>query len=192
MNQDLSEADYAKAANLMKHTGVKTNSYTKYQKWGSMACPVASVLSWIVNWGIWYGIFYLLGGHALACTLFGAAGFWAIGVRTFNYDGHGQGKDKRKDGVDYNRNDMSINQLWPGFVAGEWHNNHHLYPKSARSGFMTYQVDFAWYYIKFLSMIGAVTSYRDSKKEFMEQYHQPYKEGKKNNILPQQVEMVED
>jgi stearoyl-CoA desaturase (delta-9 desaturase) len=179
MNQNLSEADYAKATNLMKHTGVNTNSYAKYQKWGSMACPVASVLSWIVNWGIWYGIFYLLGGHALACTLFGAAGFWAVGVRTFNYDGHGQGKDKRKDGVDYNREDMSINQLWPGFVAGEWHNNHHLFPKSARSGFKAYQVDFAWYYIKFLSMIGAVTSYRDSKKEFMEQYHEPYLESKK-------------
>ncbi|WP_295647927.1 fatty acid desaturase [uncultured Mucilaginibacter sp.] len=190
MNQDLSEADYAKAANLMKHTGVKTNSYTKYQKWGSMACPVASVLSWIVNWGIWYGIFYLLGGHALACTLFGAAGFWAIGVRTFNYDGHGQGKDKRKDGVDYNRNDMSINQLWPGFVAGEWHNNHHLYPKSARSGFMAHQIDFAWYYIKFLSMIGAVTSYRDSKKEFMAQYRQPYLDGKNGKPEATEKELV--
>jgi stearoyl-CoA desaturase (delta-9 desaturase) len=179
MNQNLSEADYTKATNLMKHTGVKTNSFAEYQKWGSMASPVGSVISWIVNWGIWYGIFYLLGGHALACTLFGAAGFWAVGVRTFNYDGHGQGKDKRKDGVDYNREDMSINQLWPGFVAGEWHNNHHLFPKSARSGFKAYQVDFAWYYIRFLSMIGAVTSYRDSKKDFMEQYHQPYVESKK-------------
>ena len=179
MNQDLNEADYAKATNLMKHTGVNTNSFNKYQKWGSMACPFGSVLSWIVNWGIWYAIFYFMGGHALACTLFGAAGFWAVGVRTFNYDGHGQGKDKRKDGVDYNREDMSINQLWPGFVAGEWHNNHHLFPKSARSGFKAYQVDFAWYYIKFLSMIGAVTSYRDSKKDFMEQYHQPYIESKK-------------
>jgi fatty-acid desaturase len=177
--QNLSEADYAKATNLMKHTGIKTNSYAMYQKWGSMASPLTSIVSWIVNWGIWYAIFYLIGGHALACTLFGAAGFWAIGVRTFNYDGHGQGKDKRRDGVDYNREDMSINQLWPGFVAGEWHNNHHLYPKSARSGFKAYQVDFAWYYIKFLSMIGGVTSYRDSKQDFMEQYHKPYIEGKK-------------
>ncbi len=193
MNQNLNEADYAKATNLMKHTGVNTNSFSKYQKWGSMACPIASVLSWIVNWGIWYGIFYLLGGHAFACTLFGAAGFWAVGVRTFNYDGHGQGKDKRKDGKDYNREDMSINQLWPGFVAGEWHNNHHLYPKSARSGFKAYQVDFAWYYIKFLSMIGGVTSYRDSKKDFMEQYHKPYLESKKTVCVDiKEAELVEN
>jgi stearoyl-CoA desaturase (delta-9 desaturase) len=65
---------------------------------------------------------------------------------------------------------MSINQLWPGYVAGEWHNNHHLFPKSARSGFKPYQFDLAWCYIKFLSMIGAVSSYRDSKKQFLLEY----------------------
>jgi fatty-acid desaturase len=68
----------------------------------------------------WYG---------LACAVFGSAGIWAVGVRTFNYEGHGKGEDKRRDGVDYNREDMSINQVWPGYVAGEWHNNHHLLPK---------------------------------------------------------------
>jgi fatty-acid desaturase len=60
----------------------------------------------------------------------------------------------RRDGVDHNREDMSINQLWPGYVAGEWHNNHHLYPKSARSGFKPYQFDLAWCYIKMMSMLG--------------------------------------
>jgi stearoyl-CoA desaturase (delta-9 desaturase) len=68
---------------------------------------------------------------------------------------------------------MSINQVWPGIVAGEWHNNHHLYPTSARSGFKTFQVDSAWYYIKFMSMIGAVKSYKDSKAEFNEKYCKP-------------------
>jgi stearoyl-CoA desaturase (delta-9 desaturase) len=65
---------------------------------------------------------------------------------------------------------MSINQLWPGYVAGEWHNNHHLFPKSARSGFKAHQLDLAWCYIKFMSMIGAVSSYRDSKKQFLLEY----------------------
>ena len=82
--------------------------------------------------------------------MFGAAGFWAVGVRTYNYEGHGKGEDKRRDGVDHNREDMSINQIWPGYVAGEWHNNHHLYPKSARSGFKPYQLDLAWCYIKLI------------------------------------------
>ena len=112
----------------------------------------------------------------MACALFGSAFVWAAGVRTFNYEGHGKGEDKRVVGTDYNTKDMSVNQLWPGIVAGEWHNNHHLYPKSARTGFKAHQVDFAWYYIKFMHTVGAVSSYRDSKADFMNEYHKPFVE----------------
>jgi stearoyl-CoA desaturase (delta-9 desaturase) len=180
--KNLSEEDYNKALKLMKHTGVKANSYNEYLKWGSIAQPLNTVLLLILNWGFWFAVFYLVGGPGLACALFGGAFVWAVGVRTFNYEGHGKGEDKRTDGIDYNRKDMSINQLWPGIVAGEWHNNHHLYPKSARSGFKPHQVDFAWYYIKFLSMIGAVTYYRDSKKQFYKDHHEPYVNSKRTIV----------
>ncbi len=181
--QNLSEADYDKALLLMKHTGVPANNYTQYQKWGSVAKPFNAVLSLLINWAFWYGIFFLIGGNPLACAIFGSAFVWAVGVRTFNYEGHGKGKDKRVDGVDFNRDDMSVNQLWPGFVAGEWHNNHHLYPKSARSGFKSYQIDFAWYYIRFMYMMGAVTSYHDSKKDFLRHYETPFVQDKKREVL---------
>jgi len=171
---DLDESDYRKVKILMKHTGIKANNYKQYLRWGSYVNPARAVLAWLLNWGFWYFAFYLLGGHALACTLFGAAGFWAIGVRTFNYEGHGKGKDKQRNGIDYNRKDMSVNQLWPGLVAGEWHNNHHLFPKSARSGFKPWQIDLAWYYIKSMSVIGAITTYHDAKKQFYEEYYHPY------------------
>ncbi|MEP6610240.1 MAG: fatty acid desaturase, partial [Mucilaginibacter sp.] len=164
--RNMSEKDYNTCTNLMSHTGVKPNTYAQYQKFGSIANPFRTIVGILLNWSFWFGAFYLVGGMGLACAVFGAAGFWAVGVRTFNYEGHGKGQDKRRDGVDYNREDMSINQLWPGYVAGEWHNNHHLYPKSARSGFKPHQLDLAWCYIKFMSMIGAVSWYRDSKKEF--------------------------
>jgi sn-1 stearoyl-lipid 9-desaturase len=164
--RNMSEKDYAKCVNLMNHTGVKTNTYQQYQKWGTLANPTRAIIGIILNWAFWFTAFYLIGGPGLVCAIFGAAGFWAVGVRTFNYEGHGKGKDKRREGIDHNRDDMSINQVWPGYVAGEWHNNHHLYPKSARSGFKTYQLDMAWCYIKFMSLIGAVSSYHDAKKEF--------------------------
>jgi stearoyl-CoA desaturase (delta-9 desaturase) len=171
--RNMSEKTYNKCVTLMGHTGVKPNTYAQYKKWGSIANPVRTVLSIVLNWGFWFAVFFLIGGAALVCTVFGAAGVWAVGVRTFNYEGHGKGQDKRRDGVDYNRDDMSINQLWPGYVAGEWHNNHHLFPKSARSGFKPHQVDMAWYYIKLLNILGAVSSYKDSKKQFYLEYCQP-------------------
>lgn len=172
--QDLSEADYNRVKLLMKHTGIKGNTYAQYLKWGSFLNPARGMVSWTLNWSFWYLAFFLLGGHALACTLFGAAGFWAVGVRTFNYEGHGKGKNVQREGIDFNTTDNSVNQVWPGIVAGEWHNNHHLFPKSARSGFKPYQVDLAWYYIWFMHKIGAVKSYKDFKRQFYQQYQQPY------------------
>lgn len=179
--KDLSEKDYDHALKLMRHTGVMANSYKQYQKWGSIASPWLTVLHWVLNWSFWYGLFYLIGGHPLACALFTGAGVWTVGVRTFNYEGHGKGKDQRKHGTDYNWNDRSINQAWPGIVAGEWHNNHHLYPKSARAGFKPHQIDFAWYFIKFMHLIGAVSSYNDSTRSFYEEYYLPHKQAKKIN-----------
>lgn len=184
--KNLSESDYNKALILMRHTGVLPNNFEDYKIWGSVARPLNTVLLLLLNWGFWYGIFYLAGGHGLACALFGSAFVWAVGVRTFNYEGHGKGDDKRKEGNDFSHNDKSINQLWPGIVAGEWHSNHHLYPNSARSGFKNYQIDFAWYYIKFLHLIGGVSSYRDSKQQFYKEHFQPYllrKKSKTEKIL---------
>lgn len=172
--KDLNEQEYSMLVKLTHHIGLKMNSYKEYLKWGSIVSPMNLITSCVFNWIFWFLVFYLIGGYDLAITIFGITFFWGIGVRTFNYKGHGKGKDERREGIDFNLHDMSINQLWPGFVAGEWHNNHHLYPASARSGFLPHQIDFAWLYIKLLSLIGAVSSYHDSKELFIENYWKPY------------------
>ncbi len=186
INRNLSEEDYKRVVGLMKHTGVKPNSYEQYKKWGSIEHPVAVITSWILNWSFWFVALYLIGeyllngtGMSLVCAIFGSAFVWTVGVRTFNYEGHGKGKEKHVDGIDYNRKDLSINQIWPGYVAGEWHNNHHLYPASARSGFLPYQLDLAYAYIRILYLIGGVRTYRDAKKQFLQIYHIPYRNKKR-------------
>ena len=179
ISEQLTEEEYARVVRMMEHTGGKANDYGQYQRWGTVARPLRSLAGWILNWAFWGIIFYLCGGPALVFALFGAAGFWAVGVRTFNYEGHGKGKERHREGVDFNRRDLSVNQLWPGFVAGEWHNNHHLFPSSARSGFLRYQLDLAWCYIWVLKKIGGVRSYRDAKKSFLSQYWGPYQIDKR-------------
>lgn len=174
ISKNLSRKDYSQVQKLLEHTGMQMNTYEQYSKWGSVCHPGYTALHYTLNWISWFGIFYLIGGSALAFAIFGMSAIWAFGIRTFNYDGHGGGKDKRRDHVDFNRKDLSINQLWPGFVAGEWHNNHHLYPHGARSGFLPYQVDLAWYFIRFYSFIGGIRSYRDYKKDFYREHYQPY------------------
>lgn len=178
ISDHLTTDEYARVVKMLGHTGIRANTYRQYQKWGSVARPGWTLGGWVLNWTFWGVTLYLIGGMALVFALFGAAGFWAIGVRTFNYEGHGKGKDKHREGIDFNNDDLSINQLWPGFVAGEWHNNHHLFPSSARSGFLKYQLDLAWYYIRLLNAIGAVDGYHDSKNMFLTHYRQPYMKSK--------------
>lgn len=168
--RDLSEADYKKAAHFLSHTGVSINSYRQYQKWGSIASPAYTIALWLLNWAFWYSVMYFVGGHALACSLFSAAMLWLILVKAFNYTGHGKGKVEHVDGLDFDRSNLAINQTRPGLFTGEWHNNHHLYPASARAGFLPHQIDLAWIYIYCMHKLGAVSSYRDSKKEFLRKY----------------------
>ncbi|MBA2499123.1 MAG: fatty acid desaturase [Chitinophagaceae bacterium] len=171
INKELSETDYNKAAHFVRHSGIKINSYSSYLKWGSIVSPYYIITLWLLNWGFWYTVFYFIGGHGLSCALFSAAMFWMILVRAFNYTGHGKGETKHKDGIDFDRSNLSINQTRPGLFSGEWHNNHHLYPASARAGFLPYQLDLAWVYIWCMHKLGAVSSYHDSKKDFMKKYN---------------------
>ena len=85
----LNESDYKKALRFMEHTGVKLNSYRQYQKWGSLSSPMYSLAIWIVNWTLWFSVFFLIGGAPLACAIFSAAMLWFIFIRAFNYTGHG-------------------------------------------------------------------------------------------------------
>jgi sn-1 stearoyl-lipid 9-desaturase len=170
ISKELTQSDYNKATLFLRHTGVQINSFAQYLKWGSIATPFYTIAIWLINWACWYTILYLLGGHGLACALFSAAMLWFVLVRAFNYTGHGKGKEKHVDGIDFDRSNLSVNQTRPGMFAGEWHNNHHLYPGSARAGFLPYQLDLAWIYIYCLYKLGAVSSYHDSKKEFLRRY----------------------
>jgi fatty-acid desaturase len=172
--RDLDPKQYQRLTQLMTHTGVRINSYAQYQRWGSICHPLATAGHFALNWAFWYAAFFAVGGHALATAMFGASAVWAIGIRTYNYDGHGGGKDKRVDGVDFNRDDLSINQIWPGYVAGEWHNNHHLYPNGARSGFLPYQLDLAWIFIRGYAAIGGINSFRDHKQQFLRDHYEPW------------------
>ena len=52
--------------------------------------------------------------------------------------------------------DKSTNSFWVAILSfGEgWHNNHHAHPQSARHGLVWYEIDWNWYCISFLKMVG--------------------------------------
>ena len=170
ISKNLSVQQYKKAVQFLIHTGVHINTYEQYLQWGSIASFFYSVILWVLNWTFWYGMFYLVAGHGLACALFSGAMLWMIGVRAFNYTSHGGGENKQKNTVDYDRRNLSLNQNRPGLFCGEWHNNHHLFPVSARAGFLPYQLDLSWIFIYSMYKFGVVSSYHDSKDQFLKKY----------------------
>jgi len=58
--------------------------------------------------------------------------------------------------------DSSQNVAWLAplhFFQGEnWHRNHHAKPSVARLGWRLWQIDFGWYAIVLLEMVGLATS----------------------------------
>lgn len=170
ISKNLNRQEYAMVVKLLKHTGIWLNSYAGYLKWGSATNILYVIILWLLNWICWYSIFFIMGGHGIACALFGAAMLWFILVRAFNFTGHAGGKEKHIEGVDFDRRNLSVNQLRPGLICGEWHNNHHLYPHSARAGFLPYQLDISWLFILLLFRIGAVSFYHNHKKDFLNKY----------------------
>ena len=63
--------------------------------------------------------------------------------------------------------DDSTNSWWVALLTfGEgWHNNHHAYPRAARHGLRWYEIDFNWYGIKGLQMLGLARSIRLISKQ---------------------------
>jgi sn-1 stearoyl-lipid 9-desaturase len=176
--RDLDPKEYERVVAMLKHTGVTPNTFAQYQEWGSVCHPARLYAHFVLNWAFWYGAFFLMGGHGLACAIFGVSALWAIGIRDFNYDAHGCGKDKRTDGNDFNRKDLSINQFFAGTVSGEWHNNHHAFPGGVRSGFLWWQLDTAYGLIQLVKLLGGIHSVRDYKAKFLEKYVAPYEVAK--------------
>ncbi len=173
IRKDLSEDEYRRLCLMMEGTGIRANSYAQYLKWGSICHPLSALVDYLVNWTFWFGASYLIGGIPAAVALFGAAAVWNLAYRNFNYMSHSGGKKKHTDGIDFHHDDFSVNKTWTGLVSGEWHNNHHLYPGSARAGFLPYQIDLPWLLIRGFYSVGAVTSYRENRELFYKVHFSP-------------------
>jgi len=59
----------------------------------------------------------------------------------------------------YETADDSVNVWWVALLTGGegWHNNHHAFPGSARSGFRPFEIDLSWLMIRLMKASGLVS-----------------------------------
>lgn len=65
----------------------------------------------------------------------------------------------------YATGDDSVNVWWVGILAmGEgWHNNHHAFPGSARTGLLFHEFDLSWLIIRLMRRLGLITWLNEAK-----------------------------
>jgi stearoyl-CoA desaturase (delta-9 desaturase) len=122
-----------------------------------------SFLVWLVYFLAGYAAVTAAGGTARDALQFGASlVVWGGALRTVvvwhttwsvNSVSHIWGYRN------YDTRDDSRNNLFVGILAGGegWHNNHHADPTSARHGHFWWELDFAWWIIRMLMLLGLAT-----------------------------------
>jgi stearoyl-CoA desaturase (delta-9 desaturase) len=156
----LTTAEYERLVKSLGHVGFVSNSYEQYQRTGSVeniwhyfAHVIFAHLFWgVVAWAVagWLGVWAWVSGMFVSMLV----------LRDFNYRGHSSLTGTRKHGA-------PVNQVFYGLIAGEWHENHHNYPRLARSGLRWWQIDVSYWIIlamKSCGMVSQCNSTRPSAK----------------------------
>jgi len=150
MNLQISRREFDRLSRSLEHVGFWHNRYEQYQRTGSVE-------------NVWHYAARVTVAHLFWCSLAHAAAGWpgvmawisgvflyTFIVRDFNYRGHAGPFFSAVKGV-------PVNQVFYGFIAGEWHENHHAHPRLARSGFSWWQLDVPFILIWLMKAFGFIT-----------------------------------
>jgi len=148
-NLAISRSDYERLARSLQHIGFRQNSYEQFQRTGSVECEGYFVSRASFATLFWCALAYFVGGNVGVLGWLSGVFLFAFGVRDFAYRGHSGFFIKAMKG-------QSQNQILTGVLTGEWHDNHHAYPRLAYSGLAWWQVDIPFWIIKTMGWCGIV------------------------------------
>jgi fatty-acid desaturase len=152
MNRHITRAEYQRLAQSLAHIGFVQNTYSAYQATGSVE-NVAHYLGRFVFINVfWCALAYLAAGWTGVGAWISAVFLFTVLVRDFNFRGHAGLLGNRAEGV-------PLNQFIYGLIAGEWHENHHAYPRLARSGLRWWQIDLPYAIVRVLHLVGVVRQF---------------------------------
>lgn len=162
MNRNISEADFQRLSKSLNHLGIVKNSYRDYQRTGSVENVYHYGARVLFANVFWCAIADAIAGWTGVMAWIAGVFMYTFVVRDFNYRGHGGFFGTQPKG-------LPINQVIYGIIAGEWHENHHTYPRLARSGFAWWQLDLPYWIIKLMSLCGGVAEFNAPDKHTVAQ-----------------------
>jgi stearoyl-CoA desaturase (delta-9 desaturase) len=162
----ITRRDFETLQRSIKHIRLRFNDYDSYRHQGSFESAAAFVTRSAFAQALWAVPIFYIGGAPYLTAWYAAVFFVMFAMRDFNWWGHGT--RPKKASWEFETSSLALNQRVYGYLASEWHNNHHEYPRSANYGFLPDHVDLAFQIIRALHFIGIVGAYRDDSSEARE------------------------
>ena len=152
INTAISREEFQRQADKLKHIGFAMNTYEEFQRTAEFETLGHYATRMLFVNLLWGTLSYLYAGWPGVLAWYAALFAYDFIVRDFNYQGHG-GFFARWLGS------KPFNHPFYGFVAGEWHRNHHDHPASMRTGLRWWQLDLPYWFVRALHAVGIVNRY---------------------------------
>jgi sn-1 stearoyl-lipid 9-desaturase len=163
----ISEKNFALLSSSIGHIGLHTSSYTSFRRTGSVESLTFYLARVLLSQSFWVVTIFAVGGLGFVLAWFAAIFVITMLIRDFNWRGHGGNfRQGKKKGWEFDEGSYALNQHFYGYLASEWHDNHHKYPVSANNGFLPGQIDIAFQIINLMRRLGIVKSYMDARPIF--------------------------
>lgn len=171
IDTDITPEEYERIKARLAHIGMPFSSYTAFRRWGCVEWTPHYLARWLFATLLWAAVFLKLGGLPFLMAWLAAQFCWHAATRDFNFRGHGTAESpKQAEGWDLDRSTLARNQRFYGFLAGEWHNNHHAFRASANTAFLRGQFDVPFQIIRLMKACGLVVRYHDHRAEFLRRF----------------------
>lgn len=157
INTDISVEEYNSLVARIKHIGLSVNSYEDFKSQHSIEKLSAYVLRMVSAQLIWTTLLYSLGGYGFVAAWYAAIFVMIFLIKDFNWVGHaGYHVNKKKKKGNIRLGGTPVNHRAYGYLASEWHMNHHRYPSAARTGITAGQFDFVYWVLVLLKKVNIV------------------------------------
>ena len=165
-NRGITRGQFEGVVRGLRHTGLHFSTYESFRRTGSFEHPGSYLAHAAGAQLFWATLVYWFGGADYLVAWFASIFINVALLRNFNYGAHlGETRRRRRAGWELGAG-QARNLRFYGFLAGEWHNNHHEFPASARQDFLPGQPDLGFMVIRLLAALGIVVSYRDHRAAF--------------------------
>jgi fatty-acid desaturase len=150
-NRNLSASEFDRLAKSLGHIGIIRNSYEQYRRTSSIENVWIYLSRALFSHLLWGGLAFAVGGWRGVWAWISGVFLCVFLLRDFNYRGHSAMHGATGE------HGRPVNQIFYGLMAGEWHENHHNYPRLARSGLRWWEVDIPYWIICAMKWCGVVT-----------------------------------